>query len=115
MRFAADENFNNRILRGLVRRLPELDIVRVQDTELYRAADSVVLMWAVHEERVLLTHDEKTMPYFAYEQMRMGKPVAGVIIVERRLPIGLVIEELEIIAVCSTTLDWVNRVQYLPL
>jgi hypothetical protein len=29
--FAADENFNNDILRGLLRRKPDLDIVRVQD------------------------------------------------------------------------------------
>jgi hypothetical protein len=31
LRFAADENFNADIVRGLRRRLPELDIVRVQD------------------------------------------------------------------------------------
>jgi hypothetical protein len=30
-RLAADEDFNNRILRGLLRRQPGLDIVRVQD------------------------------------------------------------------------------------
>ena len=28
---AADENFNNDILRGLLRRKPDLDIVRLQD------------------------------------------------------------------------------------
>jgi hypothetical protein len=31
LRFAADENFNNHIVRGLLRRNPDLDIVRVQD------------------------------------------------------------------------------------
>jgi hypothetical protein len=31
LRLAADENFNNVIVRGLLRRLPDLDIVRVQD------------------------------------------------------------------------------------
>ena len=30
MRLLTDENFNGAILRGLVRRLPKLDIVRVQ-------------------------------------------------------------------------------------
>jgi hypothetical protein len=29
--FAADENFNNNIIRGLLRRKPDLDILRVQD------------------------------------------------------------------------------------
>ena len=31
MRFAADENFDGRILQGLQTRLPDLDIVRVQE------------------------------------------------------------------------------------
>lgn len=39
LRFLADENFNNDILRGLLRRNPAIDIVRVQDTELFGADD----------------------------------------------------------------------------
>ncbi len=31
---AADENFNNDIIRGLLRRKPDLDIVRIQDVGL---------------------------------------------------------------------------------
>jgi hypothetical protein len=31
LRFAADENFNNDIVRGVRRRNPGVDIVRVQD------------------------------------------------------------------------------------
>ena len=31
IKLATDEDFNNRILRGLLRRQPQLDIVRVQD------------------------------------------------------------------------------------
>ncbi len=30
LRLAADENFDNNIVRGLLRRRPDLDIVRVQ-------------------------------------------------------------------------------------
>lgn len=46
LRFVADENFNNDIVRGLLRRTPELDIVRVQDVELSGADDPTVLDWA---------------------------------------------------------------------
>jgi hypothetical protein len=31
LRWLADENFNNDILRALFRRRPEIDIIRVQD------------------------------------------------------------------------------------
>ena len=43
---AADENFNNDIVRGLRRRNPHLDLVRVQDVELSAADDPAVLEWA---------------------------------------------------------------------
>jgi hypothetical protein len=41
LRLAADENFNNNIVRGLLRRLPHLDIVRVQDTGVSGADDPI--------------------------------------------------------------------------
>ena len=34
LKLAADENFNNDVVRGLLRRRPDLDIVRIQDTEI---------------------------------------------------------------------------------
>jgi hypothetical protein len=39
MKFLADENFDNRIVRGLLRRRPDLDIIRVQDLEIAGADD----------------------------------------------------------------------------
>ena len=43
LRFAADENFNGDIVRGLLRRNPQLDVVRVQDAGLSGADDPSVL------------------------------------------------------------------------
>jgi hypothetical protein len=40
---AADENFNNDIVRGLLRRKPDLDIVRIQDEGLSGADDPTIL------------------------------------------------------------------------
>jgi hypothetical protein len=42
IRFLADEDFDNRIVRGLQRRLPDLDLVRVQDTEVASGNDATV-------------------------------------------------------------------------
>lgn len=50
----ADENFNNTIVRGLLRVKPNLDIVRVQDVGLFSASDPTVLEWAAKEDRILL-------------------------------------------------------------
>ena len=43
---AADENFNNDIVRGALRRKPDLNIIRVQDAGLSGADDPDVLEWA---------------------------------------------------------------------
>ncbi len=59
LRLAADENLNSDIFRGLIRRKPHLDIVRIQDVGLSGAEDAEVLDWAAREGRVLLTHDHK--------------------------------------------------------
>jgi predicted nuclease of predicted toxin-antitoxin system len=61
LRFAADENFNNDIVRGLLRRKPNLDIVRVQDVGLAGADDPTILEWAAREGRILITQDVSTI------------------------------------------------------
>ena len=75
MRFLADENFNIDIVRGLLRRKTDLDIVRVQDVGLSGADDPTVLEWAAREGRVLFTHDVSTITNYAYERISAGKPM----------------------------------------
>ena len=73
LRLAADENFNNNIVRGLLRRKPDLDIVRIQDAGLSGADDPTVLEWSAQEGRILLTHDVSTITHHAHERVRAGK------------------------------------------
>lgn len=115
MKFLGDENFNNRIIRGLIRRMPALDLLRVQDLPLSGSDDRTVLAWAARETRVLLTHDRRTIPYYALERLNGGKNLAGVIVVDDQLPLGAVIDDLIIVATCSTEQEWQGRIEYLPL
>ena len=59
IRFLADEDFNNDLLRALRRRRPVVDVVRVQDVGLSGRPDPDVLAWAAEQGRVLLTHQGK--------------------------------------------------------
>jgi hypothetical protein len=63
---AVDENFNNDTVRGILRRKPDLNIVRVQDAGLSGAEDPTVLEWAARQRRVIFTHDASTMTHHAY-------------------------------------------------
>jgi len=112
---AADENFNNDILRGLFRRQPGLDVVRVQDAGLTGASDAAVLEWAAREGRMLLTQDVSTLTRWAYERTRAGLPMPGVFQVSRDLPLGVAIEDILLLAECSEPGEWEGEVRYLPL
>jgi Domain of unknown function (DUF5615) len=101
VRLLADENFNGAILRGLIRRLPNLDIVRVQDVGLMHTDDPVILEWAASEGRILLTHDVATITMYAYNRVNQGLPMIGVVEVIATAPIGQIIDDLELFIRCS--------------
>lgn len=113
-RFVADENFNN-IIRGLLRRKPALDIVRLQDVGLSGADDPTVLEWAACEGRVLLTHDVTTMTRYAYDRIQAGKPMHGIWEVSRKVPVMVAIEDALLIAECGLEGEWEGQIHYLPL
>jgi hypothetical protein len=115
LRFAADENFDGRIVRGLLRVLPDLDLVRVQDTPLAEADDPAVLEWAAREGRVVLTHDIGTMSAAAWSRVRAGLPMPGVIEVSSEEPIGRAIDQIHLIAVASLPGELEGQVIFLPL
>ena len=115
LRLAADENFNADIVRGLLRRLADLDIVRVQDAGLSGADDPAVLEWAAREGRIVLTHDISTLVSFAFERAAAGRPMPGVFAARSRGPIGSTIEDLVLLAECSVEGEWEGQVRFLPL
>lgn len=115
LRFMADENFNNQIVRGVLHRDSQVDIVRVQDIGLSGVDDPTVLTWAAQQGRVVLTHDVETMTNFAYERVQAGLSMPGVFEVSRRVPVGLAIEEILLLSECSLEGEWEGQVRFLPL
>jgi hypothetical protein len=110
-----DENFDARILHGLRRRLAALDAVRVQDVGLLGEEDPPILAWAAAEGRVLLTHDEATMPRYAYERVGRHEPLPGVVVVPDELSVGRAIDDLVLLLALSGPEDVADQVMYLPL
>lgn len=115
LRLAIDENFNNDIVRGILRRQPDLDIVRVQDAGLAGADDPAVLDWAARENRVLLTHDVTTMTEFALDRVAMGLNMPGVFQVSRGVSLSTAIQDILLLATCSLDNEWAGQIRYLPL
>src|SRR5258708_6066167 len=100
------ENFDNRILKGLRRRLPHLDIVRVQDMGLSGKTDAELLDWAASQNRLLLTHDLSTIRPIVTDRIAGGLPMPGVFEMTQGFPIAQAIEELVVLVECSLEGEW---------
>lgn len=115
LRLAADENFNGDIVRGLIRRNPQVDIVRVQDVGLSGANDPAVLEWAAAENCVVVTHDVSTLAGHAFARVTAGQPMPGVFAVPSLVAVGRAIDDLLLFAECSHEGEWEGQVRFLPL
>lgn len=81
LRLLADEDFDHHIVRGMVRELTGLDIIRVQDLGLGGKKDPAILERAAQDGRPVITHDVNTMVAAAYERVAAGLPMPGVFVV----------------------------------
>ena len=99
----------------MLRRKPDLDVVRVQDEGLRTADDPTILEWAAQAGRILLTHDVNTMTDHAYARVTQGLPMPGIFVVPQELSISQAIEDLLLIAECSIEEEYEGQVRYLPL
>ena len=115
LKLAADEDFNNDILRGMLRELPALDIVRVQDTDWSGAEDPDTLQWAAMENRVLLSHDKNTMTAFAKERVTKRLKMPGLVIVPRTMSVGNAIDELVLFTGASFEGEYEGQIIFIPL
>jgi hypothetical protein len=115
LRWLADENFNNDILRALFGADPNLDIVRAQDTGLTGIADEVVLEWAAEQDRLPLTHDVSNHNGARLSPRDEGRPHAWSFEISRRVPIRSAVEDILLITECSNPGEWEAQVRYLPL
>jgi hypothetical protein len=110
----ADENFHGHIVRGLFRRFPRADLVRVQDVGLSGRSDPEILDWAAGEGRVVLTHDVRTIPGFALRRIQAGLPMPGVFFVNRPFSTADIVNELVVRIECSRVGEYEGMLLYLP-
>jgi hypothetical protein len=96
IRFQADADFNQTILLGAIRREPGLDFQTAFVGGLAGLADADVLAKAADFGRILVTHDQRTMPgHFAEFAKRRASP--GLIVVRQSLAVSAVVDDLLLI------------------
>jgi hypothetical protein len=112
---AADEDLNGNIVRGLRRREPKINLVRVRDVFPPHTPDPVVLEWAAREGRILITQDENTMVGYAWDRVRASQAMPGLIVRGKGVTIRQAIDDLLLVACCGAAEDFKDQVHFLPL
>ena len=114
VRFQADADLNQIIVKATLRREPTIDFQTAQAAELSGLKDEKVLAIAARENRLLVTHDRRTIPHH-FAKFIMSQDSPGVVIVPQKLPVTNVVEDLILIWSATEAEEWRNRIRSLPL
>ena len=112
--FQADADLNHNIVIGVLRREPTIDFQTALTAGLEGVPDKTVLAIAAREKRILVSHDQKTMP-FHFAEFITTQTSPGVLIVPQSLPIREAIDSLILIWTASTAEEWKDRILFLPI
>jgi predicted nuclease of predicted toxin-antitoxin system len=114
IRFQADADLNEDIVLGLTRLEPQIDFQTAREAGLRGLSDLEVLSYASRENRILVSHDRRTMPmHFAAFIQNSTSP--GVFIIGQNVSVLTAINELLVIWGGSESEEWMNLVVDIPL
>jgi predicted nuclease of predicted toxin-antitoxin system len=108
-----DQNVSWRVADGL--RMRGVDVLTAYEDNTHLWPDPALLDRATQWGRVLFTHDQDFLVEGARRQQN-GIPFVGIIYAHsERVPIGILVQDLELMAKAMDLDDTVNRVLFLPL
>jgi len=114
IKFQADADFNEDIVTGVLRRVPEIDFQTAAEAGLEGLPDENVLKIAAAEHRILISHDRKTMPKHFAEFIQQER-CWGILLVSQKLEISAAIEQIVLIWAASEAEEYINSIKQLPI
>ena len=114
IKFQADADLNQIILRALIRQEPAINFKTAMSANLAYRSDDEVLAVSSNEGRVLVSHDHKTLPQ-CFAAFIESAHSSGVIIIPQYLKVSAVVEDLLLIWSVTEAEEWINRICFLPI
>jgi hypothetical protein len=114
VRFLADEDLDSDIIAGLRSREPAIDPLDAKKAGLRGFKDPFLLDLAEQQQRILISHDRRTMTRHFRERLAAGKSNPGLFVVPQRTAIREVIESLLLVWTGSRSEEWRDAIVYLP-
>ena len=115
VRFLADEDVRNDIVRSLRSREPAIDLLDLKTARLRGMKDGAVLELAAQQHRIVISHDRETMTRHFRTRVAAGQPAPGLFIAPQQPnSVGAVVESLILVWNASQAEEWQNQIVYLP-
>ena len=114
IRFQADADLNEDIVKGVLRREPGIDFRTAGAADFRHLSDLEVLMIAARDGRVLISHDRRTMPQ-AFAGFVRQNVSPGVLIVSQKTDLLSAIEGVLLVWAASEAEDWKNVLSTIPV
>ncbi len=112
--FQADNDLKVDIVKAVRRQEPSVDFASAQEAGLGGVGDPEVLDMAARQDRVLVSHDRRTMLDHFRSHLSARKSSPGVLIVSQGAPVGLVVEAIVYVWLLADPLELRDQAYYLP-
>ena len=116
-RFLIDENISPEYRTQLLRHEPSLTVLVIgdEDAPARSTPDPEILKWCEQNQFNLITNNRESMPQHLSEHLSAGHHVPGIFTINRKVSMGLVIDQLLLIAGASDEDEYMDEITYIPL
>ncbi len=116
-RFLIDENISPRYRTQLLRHEPSLTVLVIgdEDAPARGTPDPEILTWCEQNQFSLITNNRESMPQHLSDHLSAGNHVPGIFTINRKVSMGLIIDQLLLIAGASDEDEYIDEIKYLPL
>ncbi len=114
-RFLMDKNVEPAIIGGVRLKRPQADLLSAVEAGTLGMLDPQLLAFAADHDRILVTHDQRTMLGHFATFLMSGRHSPGVMMLPDRLSIGESIGALLLILDASLHGEWQDRLIQVPL
>jgi hypothetical protein len=112
IRFYMDEQVPGPVTKGL--RSRDVDVITAQEDDREGAQDAAVLQRSIELGRILVTFDKDFFAIIANQQ-RVSADFPGVVMIPKHLSYRECIDDLELMAKCSESIEWIGKLTRLPI
>jgi hypothetical protein len=114
IRLQADSDPKLAIVKAVRRREPSIDFASASDAGLEGVSDPELLELVARENRVLVSHDRRTMLNHFRNRLKAGKTSPGLLVASQGAPIGLVVDAIILLWVVVDSAELRDQIYHLP-